>query len=383
MQFQDNASNLGPAQTVGSGGQTTITTSTLSVGNHTITASFTSASANFNNSAGNITQTVNKARTTLAYDGALSADFNDPATLSATLTRTDNAAPIPGKTVTLTMAAETCAAMTAANGQAACAITPSEAAGPNTASAVFPGDSNYLAAATNTPFTVTREENTTTYTGPTVIAQSNPVTLSARLLEDGVTPIIGRTMTLTLGSGTGSQTCVTAPTDSTGNAHCTIATVATAQGPQPVTANFAGDGHYLPSSDTKSVIIFAFPARGVFTLGNQSVTTTAPMTFWDAQWAQHNALSSGGAPSSFKGFADTTNTKPPACGGTWTTSPGNSSSPVASIPAYMGTVVSSSIAKNGSTISGNITHIVVIVTAPGYDSNPGHPGTGTIIATYC
>jgi hypothetical protein len=49
----------------------------------------------------------------------------------------------------------------------------------------------------------------------------------------------------------------------------------------------------------------------------------------------------------------------------------------------MGTAVSSSIAKNGSTISGNITQIVVVVTTPGYAANPGHPGTGTIIATYC
>jgi len=35
------------------------------------------------------------------------------------------------------------------------------------------------------------------------------------------------------------------------------------------------------------------------------------------------------------------------------------------------------------TLSGNITQIVVVITAPGYAPNPGHPGTGTIIATYC
>ena len=58
-------------------------------------------------------------------------------------------------------------------------------------------------------------------------------------------------------------------------------------------------------------------------------------------------------------------------------------SPVDSIPAYMGTAVSTSITKNGNTITGTITKIVVVVTAPGYASDPGHPGTGTIIATYC
>jgi hypothetical protein len=49
----------------------------------------------------------------------------------------------------------------------------------------------------------------------------------------------------------------------------------------------------------------------------------------------------------------------------------------------MGTVISSSVTKNGTTISGNVTNIVVVVTAPGYASDAGHAGTGTIIATYC
>jgi hypothetical protein len=49
----------------------------------------------------------------------------------------------------------------------------------------------------------------------------------------------------------------------------------------------------------------------------------------------------------------------------------------------MGTVISSSVTKSGTAISGNVAKIVVVVTAPGYASDPGHPGTGTIIATYC
>ena len=49
----------------------------------------------------------------------------------------------------------------------------------------------------------------------------------------------------------------------------------------------------------------------------------------------------------------------------------------------MGTAVSTSISQHGNMITGNITKIVVVLTAPGYAPNPGHPGTGTIIATYC
>jgi hypothetical protein len=49
----------------------------------------------------------------------------------------------------------------------------------------------------------------------------------------------------------------------------------------------------------------------------------------------------------------------------------------------MGTAVSASVAKSGAELAGTITKIVVVMTAPGYASDPGHPGTGTVIATYC
>ena len=94
-------------------------------------------------------------------------------------------------------------------------------------------------------------------------------------------------------------------------------------------------------------------AEGNFVIGDGNASVGTNVTFWGAKWRKDNSLSGGLAPASFKGFADNPSSKPPACGGTWTTSPGNSSSPVDSLPAYMGTAVSTSITKNGSTISGN------------------------------
>jgi hypothetical protein len=384
VQFRDNGTDLGSPQSLGAGGNASVETSSLSVGSHTISVAFTSDSANFNGSTGTTTQIVQKARTTLSYDGASGADFNDLAALSARLTRTDSASPVAAETVTLTMGSESCSAVTDTNGEATCAITPSEPAGARPVSADFTGDTNYQSSSESASFSVTREETSTTYTGPTVVAQGNPVTLAGRLLEDSVTPIAGRTLTLTIGTGISSQQCVTGPTDGSGSAQCTIPTLTVTQGPQPVRADFTGDGYYLPSADaTKSVIIFAFPSRGIFTLGDRVATSASSrVTFWGARWATQNA-SLVGTLSAFKGFVDTPGSKPPMCGGTWTTSPGNSSMPVDSIPAYMGTAVSTSITTNGNTITGTITKIVVVVTAPGYASDPGHPGTGTIIATYC
>jgi hypothetical protein len=34
-------------------------------------------------------------------------------------------------------------------------------------------------------------------------------------------------------------------------------------------------------------------------------------------------------------------------------------------------------------ISGTVVHVVIVKTNAGYDSNPGHPGTGTVVATLC
>jgi hypothetical protein len=384
VQFADAGSPLGAARAVDGTGHASIVTSGLAVGSHPITAAFTSDSPNFNGSDGSATQVVTEARTTLHYDGATTADFNDPAVLSARLTRTDDGSPIAGKAVTLTMGAESCTHTTGPDGEAACTITPSEPAGPFTATGAFADDGNYRASSDTAAFTVTREETTTAYTGPSVIAQGQPVALSGRLLEDGTSPIAGRTLTLTLGSGAGAQNC-TGTTDAAGNATCTVASVTVGQGDEPVRADFAGDGYYLPSADAaKHVIVFAFPARGIFVVGDAAAAATpANVTYWGAQWSRLNALATGAAPAAFKGFAATPGSTPPACGATWTTGPGNSAKPVDAVPAYMGTAVATRVDQAGSAISGPTTHIVVIATAPGYASDPGHAGTGRIVATYC
>ena len=109
--------------------------------------------------------------------------------------------------------------------------------------------------------TVTKEETTTAYTGPTVVAQGFPVTLKAQLLEDGTTAPVpsGQTLTLSIGA----QSCP-ATVDALGNAQCTVASVTAPLGTSiPLSATFAGDTYYLPSSDTsKSAIVFAFPSSG-------------------------------------------------------------------------------------------------------------------------
>jgi hypothetical protein len=46
-------------------------------------------------------------------------------------------------------------------------------------------------------------------------------------------------------------------------------------------------------------------------------------------------------------------------------------------------IVGSTINQSGSTEYGDIKHLVVVHTQPGYGPAPGHDGWGQIIATIC
>ena len=364
-------------------------TLTQDPGSYTVTAAF-GGDAAYNSATGSTAFTIKKEESQVTYTGVLSEDYHDAFTASATLVDPDGSAPIAGKTLTFTLGAgDTCSAVTDGSGNAACSITPTQAAGSYTLVTAFAGDIDYLSSSDTRTFTIKKEETTTTYIGPTVILQgASGVTLKAQLLEDGTTAPVpsGQTITLSLGA----QSC-TGTTDASGIASCSL-TFNGPVGPQPLKADFAGDAYYLPSADTgKTAIVFAFPSHGAFVLGDDTVAAATPstvVTWWDSSWSNIGEISGGQSPSGFKGFADTvvslpTTSPAKSCGSTWTTTAGNSPPPTTDVPSYMGVIVASSVAKSGSTISGNFSEIVVVITDPGYAPGPGHSGTGRIVAIFC
>lgn len=343
--------------------------------------------------------------TTLTYNGARRGDYHDPATMSATLVDPDDGnSPIQGKTISFRIgssSSDVCFGTTDSSGTASCNIRVTQAPATYNITAEFAGDTIYKTASDSSQtFTVEREETSLTFTGPTVIlAGSTSTTLSAQLLEDGANDDdgdggssapdpYGQTITLTLGA----QSC-TVMTDATGVASCSIAGVSgETLGSKTVTATFAGDTYYEPSSDSEDVIVFAFPSKGAFVLGETTVATatpSTPVTWWSDLWWLQNSSSGGIAPDSFKGFAAKvtalpTTTPANVCGTTFLTRTGNSPPPTSGVPSYMGVIVASSVTKDRY---GNITgvwgKIVVVKTDPGYSPSPGHPGTGKIVATFC
>ncbi|MFL6313348.1 MAG: YncE family protein [Terriglobales bacterium] len=346
-------------------------------GSYTVNASF-AGSANQQASSDSRGFTITAVATVTAYTGETTRNYHDIANLSATLVEQGTSVPIPSQTITFTLGTQSCAGTTGATGVAACSIVLNQVPGSYTVSASFAGSGNQQASSASAGFTITREETATAYTGATVIANAN-TTFSAVLKEDGAVAIAGRTITIMLGSGSTGQTC-TGTTDATGTASCSIL-VHQPLGPGTVAAGFAGDALYLPSSNSASTILFAFPTQGAFVLGNR--IASGAVEFWGDNWATANMLSGGPASDAFKGFAANTS-EPPTCGSAWTTDPGNSSQPPAgTLPSYMGVVVSTRVSQSGSIISGDVSKVLVVTPNAGYGPDPSQHGTGTVVATYC
>jgi PKD repeat protein len=339
--------------------------------------------------------TVVQRPTVTTYTGATTGDYHDQVTLSATLVDQATSDPLASKTISFTLGAQSCSGVTDVSGAASCTLTLNQVPGPYTVTASFAGDSVYGDSTDSAAFTLTKEETTLSYTGPTVILSGGTLTVTATLVEDGANDDdgdggspppdpAGQTVTFVLDG----QTC-SGVTDTSGHVSCSI-NVSGSLGPKTITATFAGDAYYLGSADSAQVVVFAFPSRGAFALGDLTVAGagSSTVTWWSHSWSSLNSLSGGQAPASFKGFAADVTTlptmsPPEVCGTTFTTRTGNSGGPPDEVPSYMGTLVASSVTQSGSAINGNWASIVVVHTDPGYGPNPGHPGTGTIVATFC
>ena len=266
--------------------------------------------------------------------------------------------------------------------------TPSSSAYTITATYTPSSGSFYDGSSGTGALTVIHDDSALAYTGPVVIANGQPATLSATMTGNGVpAQVSGRTLTFTLGSGGSAQQC-TATTTSSGVGTCTITKVSQPVGPGGISVNFAGDADYLPSSTSASAIYYSYASAGGFVVGDKSVGTVTPqtistgpsVTFWSPAWSAANALSGGVAPTSFKGYE--TSLTVLSAGATWTAAPGNSSSlPKPALPAYLGVIVTSKVTQPGSTITGTVVHVVVVHITSAPNGTGSVPGVGTVVAT--
>jgi hypothetical protein len=243
---------------------------------------------------------------------------------------------------------------------------------------------------------VTKAPTTATYTSPSIVVNGWSTTLTASVGTSFGSGLTGQPVTLTVGSGSSAQSC-TGNVDASGKVSCTIASLNQTSGTLPVTVSYNGNSYYQSSSKSSTVIVASAPSSGGFVVGDVSAGATTSsllsgtisngntVNFWGSQlWKKNVFTGVNNSPASMKGYIDQGPVLgPQACTKQWTSDPGNSSNPPATIPNYMLVVVSSFINQNASTEWGDIKHIAVVHVTPGYGPAPGHDGFGQIVGWIC
>jgi hypothetical protein len=241
--------------------------------------------------------------TTLSVKNA-SGTFGQTVTLTATLTNTSTTTGIPNETVTFTVGGVSAGSGTTdtnGNVSASFTIPTSLAAGANTITASFGGDSTY--AATSGTGTLTVAQGATNLAVPNVSGSpGQSVTLSATLTRTADSAVVpGETVSFTVnGVSAGSGV-----TNSSGVASVSYTVPSSmAAGPYPIVATFAGDSTYLATTGNATLTVTSSSTvtiSGVVTLQGsvneaQSITfTIQPTSNLSSMTTQTVTLSSSGA----------------------------------------------------------------------------------------
>jgi RHS repeat-associated protein len=329
--------------------------------------------------------------TAVIYTGPPFGDYGDPLTLSARLIQATTGQPLAGKALSFTFGTQTLTGVTDATGTATVTLSPTMNPGAVPVSIVFAGSVGYGGSAASVLVAIHRDDTAIAYTGPKAIANGQPQPVSAVLTDaQSHTPLAGKTVTFSVGSVVASGT-----TDASGTATASLTLPASVlTGPALLQVTFAGDVGELPAATTVPVIVYQ-PASFVIWGGNTpGLALGQYVNFWGSQWANQVTGGDYQANPSFKGYAIPAATPVAICepaartsgsplldSSCWMSKPGNSMPP-ATLSAYIGVIVSTSIAKQGSTIYGNIAALVVVQvdSSSPYGSDPGHPGYGTVAA---
>ena len=170
----------------GTSGGFSWTPTSAQVGDHTFKVRVTDDGSPGLYAEEEITVTVGERATTLVYSGDSSAQYSDPATVTATLTDTLTGDPIVGKTINFTIESQWETAITNEAGVATTTITLTQPEGTYTVTSVFEEDSSYLGSSDSDAFKIDKEDVTIDYSGDTdamtaLGATSAPIELKAHL----------------------------------------------------------------------------------------------------------------------------------------------------------------------------------------------------------
>jgi hypothetical protein len=294
--FSDGAVPLG-ASVLNSSGVATLAVTSLTAGQHNITANYNGDSSNLASQSIILVQTVSQAATTTSLTTSNPSVYPGISlTFSAVVSRTDSV--IPSGTVTFFNGATAIGNGTLNSAGTATMTTSALAAGTHSITAVYGGDTNDL---TSTSSGVT-ETVLQLATSTTIASGANPGTAGASLLLTATIAQSGTTGAGGAFSGTvtfqnGTTALGTAAVSATGIATLNISTLAV--GPNTITATYAGNTNYAGSrsSPLLQTIVSATTSTMLATsmtpsIAGKPVTLTATVT------------SNGGTPTGTVTFTD-------------------------------------------------------------------------------
>ncbi len=262
-----------------SGGLATLTTSSLTVGLHSVLAAY-SGDGNFNTSSGSLpTQTVNKANSTTAVASSPNPSvISQTVTFTATVTANAPGAGDPSGVVTFTIDASNVATATLSGGVATYS-TSGLAVGSHPVSVAYSGDGSFNASTGGLTQVVNKPPSATSVTSapnPSMFGQSVTFTATVVPVSGGPTPTGLVTFTID-GSTAGSA--------SLSGGVASISSAALAVGAHPVVVTYGGDGNFNSSASSTytQTVTKAGTATSVTSAPNpsvfgQSVTLTATVT---------------------------------------------------------------------------------------------------------
>ncbi|MBI3409508.1 MAG: Ig-like domain repeat protein [Planctomycetes bacterium] len=286
--FKEGAVTLASNVAVDGTGHATFTISTLSVGNHTITATFTGTTG-WSSSSGD-----DSASQQLVQDGTTATVTSTPnpsivgqsVTFTATITAADAGAGVPAGTVTFTEGAVTLAANVAVDATGHASFSTSTLTiGSHTITATFTGATGWLGSFGDdsaNPQVVQNGTITTVSSTPNPSTFNQTVTFTATITSGSGTPT--GSVTFTEGAVTLASNVAV---DATGHATFTIATLSV--GSHTINAAFTGTGGFLDSTgndssspqivqDGTTTTVTSTPNSSTF---GQLVTFTATVTAAD------------------------------------------------------------------------------------------------------
>ncbi|MGD0674312.1 MAG: Ig-like domain repeat protein [Polyangiaceae bacterium] len=248
----DGVTNLG-MNSVGVDGTATLSTSALTLGAHSIVATYSGDTDFIGSASAAVTETVTGYGSTVAVSATPSSPtFGDELTFAISVTNSTDAG-TPTGSVTLKDGTNTIATLTLADGRTSYVTTTPPQAASHTYTAAYAGDTNDLAAQGTAVVNIAAAATTTTLeTSNAAPSQGQSITLTANVAS-----------TVTAGTITGSvtffdgQTSLGVATISGGAATLAVSTLATGSA-HNLTATYGGNTDYATStSGTVTVTVSA------------------------------------------------------------------------------------------------------------------------------